>query len=63
MPDLADHDPADDTRCPAAGGGDHQPDPATVTHGGDAPDGALDVSCRRCGRSGSLRLDAEAIQW
>jgi hypothetical protein len=49
--------------CPAAAGGRHRPDQATVTHGRDTPEGVVDVSCRSCGASGSFRLDPEAIRW
>jgi hypothetical protein len=57
------HDPADPDRCPTGPDGQHQPDPATVSHGRDTPDGVVDVNCRHCGRSGSLLLDPEAVQW
>jgi hypothetical protein len=53
----------DDLRCPATPDGRHEPDAATISHGRDTPDGVVDVNCGRCGCSGSLLLDPEAVQW
>jgi hypothetical protein len=41
---------------------DHEPDMATVTPADGSP-GIVDVTCRKCGRSGATRIDPEAIDW
>ena len=41
---------------------DHEPDWSTLAPADDSP-GIVDVGCRKCGQSGAVGLDPEAIDW
>ena len=50
--------------CPDSPEGQpHQPDLGSVSRCQDAGPGVLDISCRRCGASGSFTLDPEDVLW
>lgn len=46
----------------------HDPDPASITAADGAgrnrgTDGIIDVRCKKCGMSGSMKIDLQEVQW
>ena len=58
-----DQEYGDEDHCPAAPHGVHSPDWSPVSFDTDAGEGILDVACQHCGRSGSIAVDNEYINW
>ncbi len=65
---FRDADCATETFCPQSKDFKHHPDPASVAPADEAGEGSgtdwiVDINCLHCGRSGSVRIDPDEIEF